>query len=88
MGTVAAIGRSEKASDFEGLALNVEDRVIVGANVSCGTYYYSRHAFPYYCCENTVDYGNNISANDPSHLFGWAQYLYVVPGQLSGTGSR
>ncbi len=83
VGTVAAIGGDGRATDFEGLRLNLGDRVIVGPNVSCGNCYYCRHDFPYYCCENTVDYGNNISAKDPPHLFGgWSQYLYVVPGSF------
>jgi threonine dehydrogenase-like Zn-dependent dehydrogenase len=83
VGTIAAIGGDGRYTDFEGIALNVGDRVIVGPNVSCGTCYYCRHDFPYYCCENTVDYGNNITARDPPHLFGgWSQYLYVVPGSF------
>jgi threonine dehydrogenase-like Zn-dependent dehydrogenase len=83
VGTIAAIGGGGEATDFEGLPLKIGDRVIVGPNVSCGKCYYCRHAFPYYCCENTVDYGNNISAKDPPHLFGgWSQYLYVVPGSF------
>ncbi len=83
VGTIAAIGEDGKCTDFEGIALKLGDRVIVGPNVSCGTCYYCRHAFPYYCCENTVDYGNNISAKDPPHLFGgWSQYLYVLPGSF------
>jgi threonine dehydrogenase-like Zn-dependent dehydrogenase len=83
VGTIAAIGSHERYTDFEGVALRVGDRVIVGPNVSCGRCYYCRHDFPYYCCENTVDYGNNISAKDPPHLFGgWSQYLYVVPGSF------
>jgi threonine dehydrogenase-like Zn-dependent dehydrogenase len=83
VGTIAAIGGVGHYTDFEGVPLNVGDRVIVGPNVSCGTCYYCRHDFPYYCCENTVDYGNNISAKDPPHLFGgWSQYLYVVPGSF------
>lgn len=83
IGTVAAIGGDGRYTDFEGIALKVGDRVIIGPNVSCGTCYYCRHDFPYYCCENTVDYGNNISAKDPPHLFGgWSQYLYVVPGSF------
>jgi L-iditol 2-dehydrogenase len=45
--------------------------------------YYCRHDFPYYFCENTTDYGNNLSAKEPPHLFGgWAQYIYVVPGSF------
>ena len=83
VGTIAAIGGAGCYTDFEGVPLKVGDRVIVGPNVSCGTCYYCRHDFPYYCCENTVDYGNNISAKNPPHLFGgWAQYLYVLPGSF------
>jgi threonine dehydrogenase-like Zn-dependent dehydrogenase len=83
VGTIAAIGGDELYTDFEGISLRVGDRVIVGPNVSCGECYYCRHDFPYYCCERTVDYGNNISAKNPPHLFGgWSQYLYVVPGSF------
>jgi len=83
VGTIAAIGGDGQYVDFEGVQLKIGDRAIVGPNVSCGTCYYCRHDFPYYCCENTVDYGNNISAKDPPHLFGgWSQYLYVVPGSF------
>jgi threonine dehydrogenase-like Zn-dependent dehydrogenase len=83
VGTIAAIGGDGHYTDFEGIPLQVGDRVIVGPNVICGTCYYCRHDFPYYCCENTVDYGNNMSAKDPPHLFGgWSQYLYVVPGSF------
>lgn len=82
VGTIAAIG-SGPCTDFEGLPLKVGDRVIVGPNVSCGNCYYCHHDFPYYCCENTKDYGNNLSAKNPPHLFGgWSQYLYVVPGSF------
>lgn len=83
VGTIAAIGGDGRYTDFEGATLQIGDRVIVGPNVSCGTCYYCRHDFPYYCCENTVDYGNNISAKNPPHLFGgWSQYLYVLPGSF------
>jgi threonine dehydrogenase-like Zn-dependent dehydrogenase len=83
VGTIAAIGGREEIRDFEGIALRVGDRVVVGPNVSCGQCYYCHHDFPYYCCEKTVDYGNNISAKNPPHLFGgWSQYLYVVPGSF------
>jgi threonine dehydrogenase-like Zn-dependent dehydrogenase len=55
--------------------------VVIAANVSCGQCYYCRHDFPYCLCENTTDYGNNLSAKNPPHLFGgWAQYLYIIPG--------
>jgi threonine dehydrogenase-like Zn-dependent dehydrogenase len=83
VGTIAAIGSADPITDFEGVPLREGDRVVVGPNVSCGQCYYCRHDFPYYCCEKTVDYGNNISAGNPPHLFGgWSQYLYVVPGSF------
>ncbi len=83
VGTVAAIGGDGKYTDFEGVPLRAGDRVVVGANVSCGECYYCRHDFPYYCCEKTTDYGNNLSAKNPPHLFGgWSQYMYVVPGSF------
>ncbi len=83
VGTIAAIGGNGKYADFEGVALREGDRVVVGANVACGECYYCRHDFPYYCCERTTDYGNNLSAKNPPHLFGgWSQYLFVVPGSF------
>jgi threonine dehydrogenase-like Zn-dependent dehydrogenase len=83
VGTIAAIGGSGAYTDAEGVPLSVGDRVVVGANVVCGQCYYCRHDFPYYFCERMVDYGNNMSAADPPHLFGgWSQYLYVVPGSF------
>ncbi|MBV9626311.1 MAG: zinc-binding dehydrogenase [Acidobacteria bacterium] len=83
VGTIVAIGEDGNCTDFEGVDLQVGDRVVVAPNVSCRACYYCRHDFPYYCCEKTVDYGNNISAKDPPHLFGgWSQYLYVLPGSV------
>jgi len=83
VGTIATIGGSGAYIDAEGVPLSVGDRVVVGANVVCGQCYYCRHDFPYYFCERMVDYGNNMSAADPPHLFGgWSQYLYVVPGSF------
>jgi threonine dehydrogenase-like Zn-dependent dehydrogenase len=83
VGTIAAIGGNGKFADFEGIALREGDRVVVGANVACGECYYCRHDFPYYCCEKTTDYGNNLSAKNPPYLFGgWSQYMYVVPGSF------
>jgi threonine dehydrogenase-like Zn-dependent dehydrogenase len=83
VGTVAAIGGTGRYTDFEGVPLAVGDRVVVGANVSCGDCYYCRHDFPYYFCQNMTDYGNNLSAADPPYLFGgWSQYMYIVPGSF------
>jgi len=83
VGTIALIGGNEPYFDFEGTPVSVGDRVVVGANVSCGKCYYCRHDFPYYFCDTTTDYGNNMSAKDAPHLFGgWSEYLYVIPGSL------
>jgi L-iditol 2-dehydrogenase len=83
VGIVAEIGGSGEYTDFEGVPLHVGDRVVVGANVCCGECYYCRHDFPYYCCEKTTDYGNNLSAKNPPHLFGgWSQFMYIVPGSF------
>src|SRR5246500_5160598 len=83
VGTVAAIGGDGKYADFEGVPLTVGDPVVVGANVACGHCYYCSHDFPYYFCQNTTDYGNNLSAADPPHIFGgWSQYIYIVPGSF------
>src|SRR6202034_440621 len=83
VGTIVAIGGDGKYADFEGVALREGDRVVGGANVACGEDYYCRHDFPYYCCEKTTYYVNNLSAKNPPHLFGgWSQYLYVVPGSF------
>lgn len=83
VGTIAAVGGNDPYFDFEGTPLAVGDRVVVGANVSCGKCYYCRHDFPYYFCDSTTDYGNNMCAKDAPHLFGgWSQYLYVIPGSL------
>jgi threonine dehydrogenase-like Zn-dependent dehydrogenase len=81
VGNIAAIGGDGSFKDFEGIPLHLGDRVVIAANVSCGQCYYCRHDFPYCLCENTTDYGNNLSAKNPPHLFGgWAQYLYIIPG--------
>ena len=83
VGTIAAIGGDARCVDLEGTPLVVGDRVVVGANVVCGRCYYCLHDFPYFFCERMVDYGNNMSAGEPPHLFGgWAEYLYVVPGSF------
>jgi len=83
VGTIASIGGKETYTDFEGIPLREGDRVIIGANISCGKCYYCRHDFPYYYCENTTDYGNNLSAKNPPHLFGgWSQYIYILPGSF------
>jgi threonine dehydrogenase-like Zn-dependent dehydrogenase len=83
VGTIAAIGGDGRYTDFEGIPLKAGDRVVVGANVSCGYCYYCRHHFPYCCCENTLDYGNLLNAKNPPYLFGgWSQYLYIIPGSF------
>jgi threonine dehydrogenase-like Zn-dependent dehydrogenase len=82
VGQIVASGfRPGTLLDFEGLPLEVGDRVVVGPNLACGRCYYCTHGFEYYFCANLQDYGNSLSCAVPPHLFGgWAGYLYALPG--------
>jgi threonine dehydrogenase-like Zn-dependent dehydrogenase len=82
VGTLSAIGRHEgRLADFNGKPLREGDRVVLGANLTCGKCYYCRNGFDYYLCANTEDYGNSLSAANPPHLFGgFADYVYALPG--------
>lgn len=82
VGIIAAIGRgTDRLTDFYGQPLEEGDRVVLGANLTCGHCYYCRHGFEYYFCANLEDYGNSLSAATPPHLFGgFADYVYALPG--------
>ena len=67
--------------DHDGNKLKVGDRVVPAPNISCGKCYACRNNRPYYFCECKLDYGNNIGAGEPPHIFGgWSEYLYILPG--------
>ena len=79
VGTIAAVGGTVFASD--GTELKVGDRVVPGANLSCGRCYYCANDFPYYFCQDLEDYGNSLNLSRPPGLFGgWSQYMYLLPG--------
>ena len=81
VGVVAEVDPHHVFLDYYDQPVGVGDRVVVAANISCGHCYYCRMGFPYCCCVNTVDYGNNLGAANPPHLFGgWGEYMYVLPG--------
>ncbi len=81
IGVVVDLGTRDYIKDYTNKTVKVGDRVVVAANISCGKCYYCRNGFPYTYCENTLDYGNTLSALNPPHLFGgWAEYMYVLPG--------
>jgi threonine dehydrogenase-like Zn-dependent dehydrogenase len=84
VGRIAAIGRADRPlTDFSGAPLAEGDRVVLGANLACGSCYYCRHGFEYFFCANMEDYGNSLGASRPPHLFGgWAEYLYALPGSF------
>ena len=70
-----------KILDHDGNELHVGDRVVPAPNISCGKCFACRNNRPYYYCECKLDYGNNIGAGDPPHIFGgWSEYLYILPG--------
>jgi len=78
VGIVAELGGTVR--DFEGVPLEVGDRVVPGANVPCGRCRFCLGGFPYYFCTALEDYGNSLSSIEPPHLFGgWAEYLYLLP---------
>lgn len=78
VGTIVATGG--EVYDSEGILLNVGDRVVHGANVSCGTCYYCINNYPYYFCTNLEDYGNSLNISRTPSLFGgWSEYMYLLP---------
>lgn len=79
VGRVAATGG--EVLDSEGKPLHEGDRVVPGANVSCGRCWYCQNGAPYYLCESLEDYGNSLNCARPPHLFGgWSEYMYLLPG--------
>ncbi len=79
VGVVEEIGGDALAAD--GQPLRPGDRVVPGANVSCGACWYCRTGKPYYLCERMDDYGNSLGSYRPPHLLGgWSELLYVLPG--------
>ena len=67
--------------DHDGNELFVGDRVVPAPNISCGKCFACRNNRPYYYCECKLDYGNNLGAGEPPHIFGgWSEYLYILPG--------
>ena len=67
--------------DHDGNILKVGDRVVPAPNISCGKCFACRNNRPYYYCDCKLDYGNNIGAGEPPHIFGgWSEYLYILPG--------
>jgi L-iditol 2-dehydrogenase len=78
VGMIVATGG--EVYDSEGILLNVGDRVVHGANVSCGTCYYCINNYPYYFCTNLEDYGNSLNISRTPSLFGgWSEYMYLLP---------
>ena len=70
-----------KILDHDGNELHVGDRVVPAPNISCGECFACRNNRPYYYCECKLDYGNNIGAGEPPHIFGGgSEYLYILPG--------
>ena len=68
--------------DHDGNILKIGDRVVPAPNISCGKCFACRNNRPYYYCDCKLDYGNNIGAGEPPHIFGgWSEYLYILPGR-------
>ena len=83
VGTIAAIGGDGKYTRLRRRSAACWRSRGGRSQCCCGECYYCRHDFPYYCCEKTTDYGNNLSAKYAPYLFGgWSQYMYIVPGSF------
>ena len=79
VGVVEAVGGT--VLDSEGTPLRPGDRIVPGANVTCGRCYFCLNGFPYYFCEQLADYGNSLTCSEPPHLFGgWAEAMVLLPG--------
>ena len=81
VGVIEALGG--EFLDHDGVPLKPGDRVVIAANLPCGRCYFCRNGHPYYSCVEKLDYGNNLSARNPPHLFGgWGEILYAAPGSI------
>jgi threonine dehydrogenase-like Zn-dependent dehydrogenase len=79
VGVVEAVGGTVR--DSEGTPVRPGDRIVPGANVTCGRCYFCLNGFPYYYCERLADYGNSLTCRRPPHLFGgWAELMVLLPG--------
>lgn len=78
VGTIVATGGD--VFDSEGNLFRVGDRVVHGANVSCGICFFCINNYPYYFCTKLEDYGNSLNVlRSPSLFGGWSEYMYLLP---------
>jgi threonine dehydrogenase-like Zn-dependent dehydrogenase len=82
VGVIEAIGAGPAPVDERGTPLEVGDRVVPTANLTCGRCVFClEDRFPYYMCAATEDYGNSLSCARAPHLFGgWSERMYLLPG--------
>jgi threonine dehydrogenase-like Zn-dependent dehydrogenase len=82
LGTIEEISPSaSEAMVIEGEPLQVGERVVISADIVCGTCYYCRNIYGYPWCLRHRSYGDVISCKDPPHLFGgMAEKMFVLPG--------
>lgn len=76
LGRIVDVGEVYAASQN----VKVGDRVIVEANVKCGSCGNCQRG-AYNLCVNLKVYGLRVAATTPPHLWGaWAEYMYLAPG--------
>ncbi len=82
VGVVERIGsKASKEMTTDGEQIQEGERVVISADIVCGTCYYCRNIYGYPWCLNHKSYGDVISCKDPPHLFGgMAEKLFVLPG--------
>jgi threonine dehydrogenase-like Zn-dependent dehydrogenase len=82
LGVIEEVGAdASREMVTEGEPLVPGERVVVSADIVCGTCYYCRNIFGFPWCLNHRSYGDVISCKDPPHLFGgMAEKMFVLPG--------
>ncbi|MDA4113714.1 MAG: alcohol dehydrogenase catalytic domain-containing protein [Thaumarchaeota archaeon] len=82
LGVIEEVGSdASKEMVTEGGPLTSGERVVISADIVCGTCYYCRNIFGFPWCLNHRSYGDVISCKDPPHLFGgMAEKMFVLPG--------
>jgi len=81
VGRLSEIGPDTVLRDSTGGELAVGDRVVVAANIECGTCAACLAGRPYFMCERLEDYGNSLTLSRAPGLFGgWSDGMYLLPG--------
>ena len=82
VGVIEEIGTdASREMVTEGPPLESGERVVITADIICGTCFYCRNYYGFPWCLNHKSYGDVISSKNPPHLFGgMGEKMFVLPG--------